>query len=221
MESIFRSASDFALGFLRRFYFWGVAIFLDPVDAWGRISKLFTNTPSDPFAAIPASWQISVATALVLWSAFMTYHELHKKLDQRENFPDLPARDAFRRVAEKSVFAKQHSNDAEWPFTLNDEIRGNLRLGRLKSWGRRGYQMQLKGYKSPLQPIPEDHWNNYKLQSFDALRDIPLPHGMSSQADGGGSGYHDVHFKRSELDEIWRPLRFWEKWRAQPLILPS
>lgn len=126
-----QSALSFLHGVGSRSYFWLFALILDPFDLYSRFKP--NSWPSYNVNLDVFFW---VLGGIVLWTAFLTYHELWSR-SRRDYFePDMPLHRALRWVARDSVWAAAYrGDDREWVEAVKLEFLSRWHLGRFEMVG--------------------------------------------------------------------------------------
>lgn len=80
MRQLIHSLGLFIRGILRRAYYWGFALLLDPFDIYNRFIKLYLPEKWQADMNLPNEWWgFGALIVLLFWSAVLTYHELRQE----------------------------------------------------------------------------------------------------------------------------------------------
>ena len=90
MADFLQSLGSFLWGIIKRSYYWLPAFLLDPFDIYNKFLRPFLFAESKGEANIPVGWFPYVLSGLILWAAFLTYHEVHGELGEVQIINDVP-----------------------------------------------------------------------------------------------------------------------------------
>ena len=79
MRQLIHSLGLFIGGILRRAYYWGFALLLDPFDIYNRFIKPSLPEKWQADMNLPNEWGFGALIGLLIWSAVLTYHELRQE----------------------------------------------------------------------------------------------------------------------------------------------
>lgn len=215
---------DFLKRVLHRAYFWGFALFLDPVDLLGRFPENSTlnNLSQELTGMLDQSAQFTLAIALILVSAFLAYRDLWLSINTDPKQGDWPVEHLILYLRDDASFRVQRVNEEHWWKWIEQDILDRLRTGELRSWGRPTLPNGERrlGIITTKQPIPVDHWTDHRLPDCVLFlaghsKETILSHNLL----GASLRFHDITVNKEQAKMLWPPLGIFRKWRAKKLEL--
>lgn len=200
------SLREFTGGVWARSYYWAFALVLDPFDIYNRFKP-------DGWARYDVSLEAFsfVLFALILWTAFLTYHDLRKRTENFNREADMPLHRALRWIARDSIWAEKYSGpDDLWISEVEAEFWSKWQLGRFEMMGvdRTG-----NGGVSYIPPIMKGsaRFDCHKLVSPEA------PTHIWSEEVRGKDGiprcFYNVYLDEREVKRVWPPRSLWARLR--------
>ena len=209
MRALLRSLGAFVAGLLRRFYYWGFALFLDPGDVYSRLAP--PNWWRPP--AVPDPWPWVILAALLFWCAVLTYHELRRKHDD-EFISDMNPKEMFRYLCDDAKWSEQFQDKLEWFHAVQQVVRDELRQGRrLRAMGRRDGTFDGR-FVNPADFIDREFWEHGDL-NWTRIIYVKYSGPIDAYDRTHEKTVVDVMLCRREVENIW-PVRGWVRRKLRP-----
>jgi hypothetical protein len=200
MRELWTSAVEFFWGMLRHAYFWGFALFLDPIDLYSRVKP-----DKSPTFDLPDWIDWSIIAGLFFVSAVLTYHDLRSRMMPHAT-PNVTLRAAFAYIMRFSKWAGKE------PAEIVNKIHDLLSAGGISAWGRDAspgmitvdhiaeYLASVTGKGRPLKGLGPDFWQKHKLEFEPAFDLNGSRNGIAVNFFVGlASSAADIHFSSHEI----------------------
>lgn len=212
MVALARSFWAFVGAVLRRVYFWGFALFLDPIDLLGRFPKGSLPARAGEYlsGAMSTEMQWGIAVGLILWCAFLAYHEQRWLAQQRKPKPTVTLRQVLAYLEHFSTLS--HHTQTPFKDAAGRLLRDLLSAGQLHAWGRKVGGVHQVGQidlvvdaartnqSSVMVPLDQAFWATHELLIQSADGKDGNRNGLVSNIHiGFGSAATDLHFDAAEV----------------------
>ncbi len=201
MIPYFKSAWALGAGVLRRAYFLLFALFLDPVDVYGRFKPDgWPNMPIPDWTFWAAFW-VTLGLAV-----FFTFHEARQKAQKRlQRFTLLELRDY---CGKRGWDVSGNGPHAMEILDLADAIRQSAIFDEARLWGRIdkfGNGSMGLTRDEPRTRVPDDHFQSHNLDVIGMVHatdnyDI-LSYDPGSDGSPSRGGYRDLLIEIPSLKE--------------------
>lgn len=204
MPTLGDSFKVWARGLLRRSYFWLGAGVIFPLDLYNDFK------PADwPAYSVTLESFLFTLGGLVLWTSFLTYHDLRRDTPQGDPQPDMPLHKAARWLVEDAEWGASLSEDqaAEWKDHVAAEMVNKLSIGRLDSWGyyQQDGHLPMKGPQGvPTNYYTAGHINWHLLDENTPVQAVSHAKSLYRRIELSEAQVHRIWPRRSRLSRLLR-----------------
>lgn len=186
-----------------RAYFLLFALLLDPLDIYNDRLR----PQGWPEYNVSAGLFWGVLAALVVWTSFLTYHDLRKRVCNHSPEPGIPLYLACRWIARDSVWAANYNPalDESWVDRVDSELMSKVMMGRVELFGER--YKRGSGARGPMQHIAPAFKEVAQWDSAKLVTEVPPTHMWAK----GGDIYYGVMIDEKQLKRVWPRKSIWDR----------
>jgi len=180
------------------------SVVLDPFDLYDKLIKPLLPEGWEFDLPWSPDWAPLVLIALIVYAAFLTFHELRLRPTIQPNCRD---EDVVTYLLGKSKLMRRRCADDSLIDEIELALRDMARRGAIHSWGR-PWREDGASVSRTERPIPEENWDTDHFNVFDGVGtdgNKPLRRRINIY---GTINYRDVRFNKNEIVKAW-PRAMW------------